>query len=156
MAKKYRGRKRPPIQEVLSYDFPSLVENFSRRFKLPKRECIEIFTETKKWLWLANEFEFDRAVSAVNIEELPLFPHLLIIDEMWHSFILFTVPYSEFCNSFFGAYIHHHPNLSPESSKRKTSKLLAWFVDYVSDKLGEATAVKWLNYYPVRYAKLLA
>ncbi len=31
------------------------------------------------------------------------------IDEAWHRFILFTKDYHEFCNRFFGKYIHHGP-----------------------------------------------
>jgi len=31
------------------------------------------------------------------------------VDIMWHEHILDTKAYTEFCNDFFGAYLHHKP-----------------------------------------------
>lgn len=31
------------------------------------------------------------------------------VDELWHTFLLFTVPYHEFCHLIAGGFIHHHP-----------------------------------------------
>jgi len=33
-----------------------------------------------------------------------------IVDEVWHTFILFTKEYADFCNQVMGKYIHHEPN----------------------------------------------
>jgi hypothetical protein len=35
-----------------------------------------------------------------------------LVDEVWHTFILFTKEYRIFCNAIFGEYIHHEPNVS--------------------------------------------
>ena len=35
-----------------------------------------------------------------------------LVDEVWHTFILFTNEYKKFCNTIFGEYIHHEPNVS--------------------------------------------
>ena len=35
-----------------------------------------------------------------------------LVDEVWHTFILFTIEYRKFCNTIFGEYIHHEPNVS--------------------------------------------
>ncbi|HSA74089.1 MAG TPA: hypothetical protein VLD84_09060 [Nitrososphaeraceae archaeon] len=35
-----------------------------------------------------------------------------LVDEVWHTFILFTNEYRIFCNTVFGEYIHHEPNVS--------------------------------------------
>jgi hypothetical protein len=45
------------------------------------------------------------------------------VDEVWHTFILFTRDYSRFCEEVFGFYLHHHPGLDsqpigPEPRKR--------------------------------------
>src|SRR5690348_8802846 len=32
-----------------------------------------------------------------------------VVDEAWHTFILFTLDYSRFCDEVFGRFIHHHP-----------------------------------------------
>jgi hypothetical protein len=37
-----------------------------------------------------------------------LFGPLLILDEMWHTFILHTQDYVHFSMTYFGEYFHHH------------------------------------------------
>lgn len=48
-----------------------------------------------------------------------------LVDEVWHTFILFTNEYRKFCKTIIGEYIHHEPNVSsaygvdPFSSSKK-------------------------------------
>lgn len=35
-----------------------------------------------------------------------------IVDEAWHTFILFTKDYHKFCKKVFGSYFHHTPSIS--------------------------------------------
>ena len=37
-----------------------------------------------------------------------------LIDELWHTFILFTNDYRKFCDTTVGEYIHHDPNVNAE------------------------------------------
>ena len=46
--------------------------------------------------------------------------HSLRIDEAWHQFILFTKEYGEFCQRYFGSYVHHAPSNAPKSEEEKT------------------------------------
>jgi len=34
-----------------------------------------------------------------------------LVDEVWHTFILFTDEYRKFCDTMVGEYIHHEPNI---------------------------------------------
>lgn len=46
-----------------------------------------------------------------------------IIDEMWHTFLLFTKDYDRFCQKFFGKKIHHNPDTTISTeSKEKNQK----------------------------------
>lgn len=71
------------------------------------------------------------------------------IDEMWHEFILFTQDYMDFCQQYFGEYLHHLPNLpvtmplTPEQTEQEVDKLLS----YVYDHLGEETVRVWFASY---------
>ncbi len=47
------------------------------------------------------------------------------IDEIWHQFILCTEPYSKYCDSKFGCYIHHNPTGKPEVSAYTQTRLAA-------------------------------
>jgi len=41
-------------------------------------------------------------------------PEIAQIDEMWHTFILFTRDYAAFCEGHFGCFLHHVPNEDEE------------------------------------------
>ena len=36
------------------------------------------------------------------------------IDDMWHTFLLFTKDYADFCEKYIGKYFHHSPNNNTE------------------------------------------
>ena len=40
------------------------------------------------------------------------------IDEVWHQFILFTREYHSFCETFYGEYLHHSPNVPSRPASR--------------------------------------
>jgi len=60
------------------------------------------------------------------------------VDEVWHTFILFTREYAEFCQAAFGTFIHHVPRTSrsaiPEASGPS-------FLDAYAEVFGEVPAV---------------
>ena len=61
--------------------------------------------------------DFDESVSGLRvffemIRDHPG-PHAVtnrMVDDLWHTFILFTPQYREFCSRFFGKYVDHQPN----------------------------------------------
>jgi hypothetical protein len=64
------------------------------------------FCELKKFLALSYLY-VDEPFSMVNKQ----------IDSLWHQFILFTREYQDFCNRYFGKFIHHSPSL-PEGDPK--------------------------------------
>lgn len=49
------------------------------------------------------------------------------VDEMWHTFILFTERYEKFCKEIAGSFIHHYPsedNLSDEQNDSEITKTI--------------------------------
>ncbi len=57
-----------------------------------------VFNELKKYLLLCAE------------RDRPYVMTSLLVDEVWHQFILFTCEYHAFCGRFFGHYVHHSPD----------------------------------------------
>lgn len=51
------------------------------------------------------------------------------VDEMWHTFVLLTQRYSEFCQATAGRFIHHVPGeeqfVTPETESKSVAELLA-------------------------------
>ncbi|MTI19983.1 hypothetical protein E1176_03015 [Fulvivirga sp. RKSG066] len=134
----------------------AIIEGFMERYDVSKEEAEEIFEETKKWLWLAAQSDEE---SSVFIDK-----PLLIIDEMWHTFILHTKQYYNFCLRNFKKLVHHLP--TPPSEKRKyqeeieanpaqmllkhEEKLKSQY-SLIYDKLGPETLLKWYDTIAQKY-----
>ena len=135
-----------------------IIEGFMDRYEVSLEEAVDIFNETKKWLWLASK----------NDElETPLFidQPLLILDEMWHTFILHTKQYYKFCLRHFNRMIHHEP--TPSSFKEKMNQRmlteptkvvkeheekLKTQYGSIYDHLGPETLVKWYDTMATKYS----
>lgn len=87
------------IDKALSFNLVNVTERYARKHDIPMQLAKEHEQETKKYLILCG---------ATNKEYGMRGP----VDEYWHEFILFTLPYHRFCNLVSGAYIHHAPNLT--------------------------------------------
>ena len=77
---------------------------------------------------------------------------MIIIDEMWHMFILFTEDYYNFCNKYFGHYIHHLPETQEKNISSTTKNNFKKQHTMISEVLGKGTVEKWYNEYPAKYS----
>lgn len=117
-------------------------------------EATDLFQETLAWLWLIGTtpgglFVVDHSLTS--------------IDEMWHTFILFTREYSAFCERNFGRYIHHAPTTylekqqaraNPRRARAELRTAKRRMMGLVYDRLGEATLVKWFSSLPAWFATI--
>jgi hypothetical protein len=98
---------------ALSYEAPFLIEKLLKDHIVETAEEAEaLFREVKRYIVLTR---FDRT----KIWAM----HSLRIDEIWHQFILFTKEYGEFCQRFFGNYVHHAPSNAPKSEEEKAIEI---------------------------------
>lgn len=93
------------FRQVLDYRAPFLID------KLLKEQIVDsadegetLFAEVKKFLIL----DLVDPAKRWTIQSYR-------VDEVWHQFVLFTKEYGEFCNTYFGKYLHHAPGNSPKS-----------------------------------------
>ena len=104
---------RPPTtispMDALTYEAPFLIEKLLKdRVVQTSEEAETLFSEAKKYIVLTQ-------VDTSNIWEM----YSLRVDEAWHQFILFTAQYADFCQRFFGRYVHHSPSNAPEAGTPK-------------------------------------
>jgi hypothetical protein len=59
-----------------------------------------LFTDLLGWMFLNKH-------RASQDKKTYLFGPLLALDELWHTFILHTKDYVDFCTQYFGEYFHH-------------------------------------------------
>ncbi|WP_052250038.1 hypothetical protein [Flavobacterium sp. KMS] len=138
------------LSNVLNYKNEDVVDRFLKFYKIEESEAVSIFQETKKWLWLCSNVNFN-FISDDSI---------IIIDEMWHNFILFTKDYNDFCQTYFGQYIHHQPktrkeneewNKDIEKSIKDYKIALKKQYELIYDYLGEETLNKWYVEFADKY-----
>ncbi len=108
----------PPVMDALEYEAPYVIE------KLVKTRIVEtadegeaLFKEVKRYLVLGRMDE-------TKIWQM----HSLRVDEAWHQFILYTKQYSDFCQRFFGRYLHHRPSNAPKETEEAATIPVASFV----------------------------
>lgn len=138
------------LVEVLDYANPYVVYKFTEMFDVSLADAEEIFVETKRMLWLMASLRADPDRSR---KPFTLQNEIIVLDEMWHTFILFTHPYMQFCDDYLGGYLHHSPTTrdeklaavawTPEERIEAAQRSLRETVAQVVEVLGGEVANKW-------------
>jgi len=144
------------LDEILKYQNDNVVSSFRDSFDIDEESAKDIFIEMLRFLWFCD-LRGSREFATIDHP-------IVIIDEMWHQFILTTRDYTDFCNRYFGKYIHHGPTTLKEKigflQKKKNGSFGEDFLkekrrkyEYVYDQLGETVFLKWYEHYPTRYSQ---
>ncbi|MBC8082119.1 MAG: hypothetical protein H7Z21_02805 [Hymenobacter sp.] len=144
----------PQLAAILAYQDENIISRFTDLLAVEDDEAQDIFQETKKFLYLSH-------YSPVFIPD-----DLLILDEMWHNFILFTPAYHAFCQTHFQKFLHHLPatkqekaqqvkqrEQDPAQSQQEYLARLEALLGAAYDHLGAETVSKWFQRYPELYSK---
>ncbi|MCA8273498.1 hypothetical protein LGN17_13390 [Burkholderia sp. AU30280] len=145
-------------EALARYEHEGVIGKFRDEWDVEEVEAIDIFSETKKFLFVSEyaqkqcvEFEVDEPI--------------LMIDKMWHHFILFTKDYEKFCHHFFGKTLHHIPFCSAHLAQ-KIKKLvqsgttlkdhnrarLEQQLNFIGSTFGDETLRKWYVEYGEKYS----
>ena len=144
-------------EQLLSENEEIVIQGFMDRYDVEYEEAKEIFDETKKFLELASELGEEGKGLFID-------KPLLIIDEMWHTFILHTKQYMSFCFEKFNRFIHHQPTsgkekaelnhrlaIEPASVLKEQEEKLKEQYSRIYDKFGPDTLLKWYDTWPSKY-----
>ncbi|KTD37544.1 hypothetical protein Lmor_0407 [Legionella moravica] len=91
----------PSLHDLKRYKNQNVINYFCYHHpecSLDDGQCL--FEDLLSWLWLNYQ-------RSKNGKLTYLFGPLLVLDEMWHIFILHTRDYIDFSMHYFGEYIHH-------------------------------------------------
>lgn len=111
--------KETKINLALSYENENVIEKFCSEYSVDKELAKEYFIEVKKFLYLCSSSNETLAPSAE-------------IDKIWHTFILFTKDYRQYCMHFLGKFIDHVPEVKKETFPPKENYLLNTITNYES------------------------
>jgi hypothetical protein len=132
-----------PLPSLKKYHNHHVVSRFAKDHGVSIKVARELFDECKRWLWLCAH----QAEHHPKQEPLVLFNEAAPIDAMWHTFLLFTHDYSEFCEKYLGRFVHHVPNTRAIARSLRKARLRETF-EYIYDHLGAATLTKWCESLP--------
>jgi hypothetical protein len=144
--------KLPDLSELLEYKNAPVLKLYQQNYPENKLPGPEAFEEMLKYLWLTQKHEKDLRDNPDN-PELPrtcaMLQSMREIDQMWHEFILFTHDYIEFCQKYFGLYLHHLPNIFDNMPlpRDEENAEIARLLPYIYDNLGEETMRVWFSKY---------
>ena len=149
----------PKLSSVLRYKNDAVVRRFATDYGLALATSRRLFVEMLTFLWIANKHLVHLRNTAVGRDREKTFDVLSIwygLDEMWHTFILFSLDYEAFCYTHFGRYIHHQPAADlpsrsrgrPEHRRDRPHLSLEDYVQFTYETLGRATVVRWFKTYP--------
>ena len=85
------------LEDILAYENYAVIHKISEGLGCSSSRAKEVFNDVKRFLWMS-------ASSSVNCIPSP------VIDEGWHAFVLFTQDYADFCQKYFGQFLHHLPH----------------------------------------------
>lgn len=144
--------KLPALQDLLQYKNPNVLKLYVQNHSDNQLNAEDAFREMLKYLWLAKKHERDIKLDPENSDLPPrcvMLRSMREIDEMWHEFILFTKDYCEFCQEYFGEYLHHFPNIfdTMPISVEEEDQEIALLLPYIYDNLGEETMRIWFADY---------
>ena len=95
---KMRSKRRNEYIE--NYQFPDIIlAKFTEKHKdLTDADIKLVIKELKKYFYLSS-----------LSSDILIMPSI-VLDDLWHEFILYTKEYNSFCNKAFGSFLHHSPN----------------------------------------------
>jgi hypothetical protein len=156
----------PSLERALAYEYDAIPYKFLEDYAVTIDDARELFHETKKWLWLVNAA---RRGDGTLVRSLAVTEELRIIDAMWHTFVLFTREYAEYCDEVFGRFIHHVPTTKfqkdrddelirsdPAAFRAQVNARKQAQYGFIYDQLGAETLKRWYLEYPRRFRSAVA
>lgn len=137
------------LARLLKYKNQAVFDRYTQHYTNNQMPAEEAFCELVKYLWLCNHHkqeQLDTQDSALNFSCV-MHAEMRELDDMWHTFLLFTRDYHDFCLQFFGEFFHHQP-LSNEEKNLPLDQYqveLKKYLTYIYDKLGAVTLTKWFG-----------
>jgi hypothetical protein len=156
------------LRRILSYENPEIVAKFCLDLNVSKKVGETVFKDLLRYLYLGPRLcQISQRKTKKN-ENLPTFAlnitdEMLIIDEMWHVFVLYTQEYVAFGDTYFGHYVHHVPTPTTvrqvpvgelkKSARERYRARLAVYMEFICDELGEDVLKRWFVTYPRKFSK---
>ncbi len=154
------------LKRLLNYKNPEIVAKFCKNMGVEKsignrvfKDMLMFFYLCKRHHYLTAQQRAGKVLKRTIPAKLSVIDPMLLIDEMWHTFILYTPDYIAFSQKYFGHYFGHAPTpvLGTKSQLKQemiTRNELQLIVSFVWDELGEGVVDRWFVDYHREYTRL--
>lgn len=141
-------------EEIKKYKNASVIRRFQKEYPAKKEDAEQIFEDLLSFFWCSKKLQEERKLSEARGEVKDGLSFHFIMDEemkdmdlMWHVFLLYTQDYAEFCEKYFGEFLHHLPDLIPDQRVQTFDYLeqLERFLVFSIMHLGEETVRRWFS-----------
>lgn len=125
--------KRTRIERAMAFDMRPVLSRYVIDTGVSKQTAREHERELKRFLLVCALNDTGRPIGMAGP-----------VDELWHTFILFTKEYADFCRQVAGRFLHHAPAV-PGDGRRVLQQGYTRFQDRYTDLFGEPPSV---DYWP--------
>ena len=98
---KFTPKKNIDIEKVMNYQMPDIIDRYRKDYKVSAKKAAQHEIELKRFLIIAAE-DYPVPTDMFSTE----------VDNLWHTFLLFTHEYQNFCQEMFGQFQHHCPTIN--------------------------------------------
>jgi hypothetical protein len=139
------------LKQLLNYKNKKVISRYRDEYHTSTTLAKSVFMELLKYFWLCRKHASDKFHFPKNDSlnfTCVIHNEMEDIDNMWHTFLLFTRDYHEFCNDYLNGIFFHHDPLPIKQrsvSKKNYEKELNKYLSYIYENLGEETLVKWFK-----------
>jgi hypothetical protein len=110
------------VQLAMDFQLGHVISRYSRDSELSYEDAERHFFELRRFLALCAMNDGSDAGATYGMRGQ--------IDEAWHTFLMFTRDYSEFCRVVAGRFLHHQPDLDAESRSNTGAGYQRFLADY--------------------------
>ncbi len=136
---------------LLEYKNPKLILRYEKDYPQAEMSAETALKELLKYIWLCCKHAAEKTLNDsdedLNFQCL-MYESMKEMDYMWHTFIIHTRDYQQFCSDYLnGHYFHHDPLSSdqPEKPEPQHAQQLRRYLSYIQEHLGEETLLNWFR-----------
>lgn len=139
------------LSDLLRYENTRVLSRYQKDFPQARLTPRVALREFLKYVWLVHQHQSDKRLMNDNPSlafECVIHEEMKAIDDMWHTFLLFTRDYQHFCEQYLnGKFFHHQPaddDIAPPSDEVYITTLEN-YLNYIKKHLGEETLHCWFE-----------
>lgn len=138
------------IDAILNYKNENVIARYQYDFSKSLAQAENTFQKLMTYIWLCMKHheEIIKNPSDPSLQfSCIIHEEMLDIDDMWHTFLLFTQDYHDFCYHYLnGKFFHHNPIMNQEPLLlEEYEESLTLYLSYIYKNLGEATLISWFG-----------